>query len=184
MRSRITEAALPLTAHWPGDQNDHADTASRSTSNFHSGPNRGESCVDDCTFLTLFRSTFYLPQEASWQLQKVPEHQLSLLISTLRGRKLPMQQWTFRAASVTGKYGQPTVPTTDTGTHSYATSEQQSDFKCSWASLPDAVRAFGVEGAKFEPIQLQSRFGTSARPTSWLDIPTQENPNEEAQTCT
>jgi hypothetical protein len=61
MRSRTTEAALPLTTHWPGDQNHHADTASRSTSKFHSGPNRGESCIDDCSFLTLFRLTFYLP---------------------------------------------------------------------------------------------------------------------------
>jgi hypothetical protein len=64
MRSRTTESALPLTAHWPGDQNDHAGTASRSTSKLHSGPNQGEPCVKDCTFLTLFRSTFYSPQEA------------------------------------------------------------------------------------------------------------------------
>jgi hypothetical protein len=46
----------------------------------------------DCSFPTLFRSTFYLPQKASWQMQQVPEHQLSLLISTLRGQKFPMQQ--------------------------------------------------------------------------------------------
>jgi hypothetical protein len=184
MRSRTTEAALPLTTHWPGDQNHHADTASRSTSKFHSGPHRGEPCVDDCSFLTLFRSTFYLPQEASWQLQRVPEHQLSLLISTLRGQKLPMQQWMFSPANATGKSGQPTAPTTATPTHSSGTSQQPSDFKCSWDSLPDAVRAFGVEGAKSEPIQLQPRFDTSARPTSWLDIPTHANPNAEARTCT
>jgi hypothetical protein len=184
IRSRTTEAALPLTTHWPGDQNHHADTASRSTSKFHSGPNRGESCVTDCSFLTLFRSTFYLPQKASWQLQLVPEHQLSLLISTLRGQKLPMQQWMFNPANATGKSGRPTAPTTDTATPSSRTSKQQSDFKCSWDSLPAAVQAFGFEGAKSEPIQLQSRFGTSARPTSWLDIPTHANPKGEARTCT
>ncbi len=184
MRSRTTKAALPLTTHWPGDQNHHADTASRSTSKFHSGPHRGEPCVDDCSFLTLFRSTFYLQQEASWQLQGLPEHQLSLLISTLRGQKLPMQQWMFSPANATGKSGQPTAPTTPTPTHSPGNSQPPTAFQCSSHSLPDAVRAFGVEGAKSEPIQLQPRFDTSARPTSWLDIPTHANPNAEARTCT
>jgi hypothetical protein len=184
IRSRTTEAALPLTTHWPGAQNHHADTAYQSTSKFHSGPNRGESCADDCSFLTLFRSTFYLPQKASWQLQRVPEHQLSLLISTLRGQKLPMQQWMFNPANATGKSGQPTAPTSDTATHSSRTSKQQSGFKCSWESLPTAVQAFGVEAAKSEPIQLQSRFGTSAGPTSWLDIPAHASPDGEVWTCT
>ena len=184
MRSRATEAALPLTAHWPGDQNDHADTASRSTSNFHSGPNRGEFCVDDCTFLTLFRSTFYLTQEASWQLQRMPEHQRSLLILTLRGQKLPMQQWTFKPASATGKSGPPTAPITATATLSSATSKQPSDFKCSWGLLPAAVRAFGVEGTKSEPTRLHSRFGTSARPLNWQDILTHGNPKVVAPICT
>jgi hypothetical protein len=55
---RTTEVSLPLTTYWPGDQNHHADTASRSTSRFHSGPHRGEPCDDDCMFLTLFCSTF------------------------------------------------------------------------------------------------------------------------------
>ncbi len=41
-----------------------------------------------------------------------------------------------------------------------------------WASLPDAVRAFGEGDAKSEPTQLRSRFGTSPRPTNWQDIPT------------
>jgi hypothetical protein len=184
MRSRATEAALPLTTHWPGNKNDHADTASRSTSKFQSGPHKGEPCENDCTFLTLFRSTFYLPQKASWQLRKVPAPQLSLLISTLRGQRLPMQQWMFKPASAIGESGSPTVPTTATTTPFCKTIKQPNDFKCSWASLPDAVRAFGAEGAKSEPTQLLSRFGTSARPTSWLDIPTPASQSAVAPTCT
>jgi hypothetical protein len=175
MQSRTIEAALPLTADWPGDRNDHADTASRSTSKFHSGPDRGGSCVKDCTFLTLFPSTLYLPQEASWRLQQVPEHQLSLLlIWTLCGQRLPMQQWMVKLASATGKSGPPTASTTATATHSFATSKKQSDFKCSWASLPAALWAFGVEGAKFKPIQLRLDWAhRSDLRVGWISRPTQ-----------
>jgi hypothetical protein len=116
MRNRVTEAALPVIDHWPGDKNDHADTASRSSSNFHSGPHRGEPCKNDAVFLTLFQSTFFLPQNASWQLRQLPEPQLSLLILTLRGQKLPLQRWMFPPALETGAYGPPTVPTTATAT--------------------------------------------------------------------
>jgi hypothetical protein len=184
MRSRTTEAALPLTTHWPGDQNNHADTASRSTSKFESGPHKGEPCDDDCVFLTLFCSTFYLPQKALWQLRQVPPPQLSLLISTLRGQTLPMQQWMFKPANETGGSGPHTVPTMDTVTRSFKPCQPPDAFKSSWASLPAAVRAFGVEGTRSEPTRLQSRFGTSARPMNWQDTLTHENRNEVAPTCT
>jgi hypothetical protein len=92
MRNRITQDALPKNNHRPGDKNDHANTASRSNSTYHSGPHKGKPCDNDAVFLTLFQSTFYLPQDASWQLRRLPEPQLSLLISTLRGQKLPLQQ--------------------------------------------------------------------------------------------
>jgi hypothetical protein len=175
MRNRTTEAALPVTDHWPGDKNDHADTASRSSSTFHSGPHRGEPCENDAVFLTLFQSTFYLPQNASWQLRRLPEPQLSLLMSTLRGQKLPLQQWTFPPALETGASGPPTVPTTATSTPSSKAMTRLNDYKSSWASLPDAVRAFGEGDAKSEPTQLRPRFGTSPRPTNWQDIPTRAN---------
>ncbi len=163
---RTTEVSLPLTTYWPGDQNHHADTASRSTSRFHSGPHRGEPCDDDCMFLTLFCSTFYLPQEALWQLRKVPLPQLSLLTSTLCGQTLPLQQWMFKPANKIGRSGLPTVPTMATTTRSSKTYQQQDDSKSSWASLPAAVRAFGVKDTKSAPTRLQSRFGTSAKPSN------------------
>jgi hypothetical protein len=135
-------------------------------------------------FLTLFRSTFYLPQEALWQLRKVSLPQLSLLTSTLCGQTLPLQQWMFKPANEIGRSGLPTVPTMATTTRSSKTYQQQDDFKSSWASLPAAVRAFGVEGTKYGPTRLQSRFGTSARPLSWQDIPTPGNPKVAAPICT
>jgi hypothetical protein len=174
------EASLPLTTHWPGNQNHHADTASRSNSRFHSGPHRGEPCDDDCMFLT----TFYLPQEASWQLRKVPLPQLSLLTSTLRGQTLPMQQWMFKPANEIGRSGPPTVPITATMTHSFQTYQQGDDSKSSWASLPAAVRAFGAEDTKSAPTRLQSRFGTLAKPSNWQDTPTPGNQKEAAPICT
>jgi hypothetical protein len=74
-----------------GNQNYHANTASRSTSQFNSAPHRGEPCDKDCMFLTLFCSTIYLPQEELWQLRKVPLSQLLLLTSPLRGQTLTMK---------------------------------------------------------------------------------------------
>ncbi len=148
------------------------------------GCNYRHTSVKVVSDVTLFRSIFYLPQKASWQLRKVPAPQRSLLISTLRGQRLPRQQWMFKPASAIGESGPPTVPTTATTTPFCKTSKQPNDFKCYWASLPDAVRAFGAEGAKSEPTQLLSRFGTSARPTSWLDIPAHASPDGEVRTCT
>jgi hypothetical protein len=160
------------------------DTALRSTSRLHSGPHRGEPCDDNCMFLTLFCSTFYLPQEALWQLRKVPLSQLSLLTSALRWQTLPMQQWMFKPANEIGRSGPPTVPITATMPHSSKTYQQQDDSKSSWASLPAAVWAFGVKDTKSAPTRLQSWFGTSANPSNWQDTPTPGNLKEAAPICT
>jgi hypothetical protein len=135
-------------------------------------------------FLTLFRSTFCLPKEASWQLRKVPLPQLLLLTSTLRGQTLTLQQWMFQRANEFGRSGLPTVPIMATTIRSSKTYQQQDNFKSSWASLPAAVRAFGVEDTKSELTRLQSRFGTSARPLNWQDIPAPGSPKVSAPICT
>jgi hypothetical protein len=39
-------------------------------------------------------------------------------------------------------------------------------------------------GSQIKADTVASQLGTSARPTSWLDIPTHTNPDEAAPTCT
>jgi hypothetical protein len=77
-----------------------------------------------------------------------------------------------------------TVPIRATTTHSSKAYQQREDSKSSWALLPAAVRAFGVEGTKSAPTRLQSWFGTSAKPSNWQDTPTHGNPKEAAPICT
>jgi hypothetical protein len=65
-----------------GKDNDMADVASRS---FH--------IACDTSFLTFFTNRFPLPQYQSWQLvHLMPTHTL-LVISTLDGKRFPLQQW-------------------------------------------------------------------------------------------
>jgi hypothetical protein len=93
MRQPTTKSALPTVAHCAGTLNLLADTASQSFTKFHHGNARGTPSQCDSNFLTSFKSVFPLSdfkQMPSWQLATLMSEMSSLVISTLRGQKLPM----------------------------------------------------------------------------------------------
>jgi hypothetical protein len=82
---RATRAGPLTVASIAGKSNDMADVASRSYNT--------AAIVPDSPFLTHFNSLFPLPQKLSWQLVHLTPEMTSLVISTLGGKRLPLQQW-------------------------------------------------------------------------------------------
>ena len=101
----------------------------------------------------MFNSAFPLPQQISWVLQPIPQAPLSQLISTLGGERLPLQQWTYPPASVTGGYGPPTAVTKATLTPFSRHVTPSSAAPSWWALLPDTVQASLAEATKSVAIQ-------------------------------
>jgi hypothetical protein len=138
MRQRTSRSALPSVAHYAGLQNILADTASRSFRSFHYGNARGCPSESDASFLTSFNQTFSLSalsQMNSWQLVQLKSEQSSLVISTLRGQKLPMPQWMEpqeRPTGATGALGARALASTPSS--ELSPSRNKPTF--SWLSLP------------------------------------------------
>jgi hypothetical protein len=80
MQARTLESQVPTVPHWAGKNNRPADAASRSFN-----PKDPHFSPDDTNFLTLFASSFPLPQDGCWLLRHVPPTPLSKLILTLGG---------------------------------------------------------------------------------------------------
>jgi hypothetical protein len=135
MRLRTLEAPLPQVAHWPGDNNEPADIASRSFD-----PTNRYFRPSDPEFLTLF-SSLHPTQIGSWRLVSVDPGLRSKVISTVLGARLPLQQWTGRPASETGPSGSSTRPIMANPTPSCPAPPMPTASKCWSASLPATVRA-------------------------------------------
>jgi hypothetical protein len=129
MRARTLESQVPMVPHWAGKNNHPADAASRSfdTKNPHFS-------MHDTNFLTLFHSSFPLPQDVCWLLLPVPPTPLSKLISTLDGLRLPMQQWTYQPDCGTGTTGRHIVKTKVTPIPTCRTAAPSSAVPC-WSDL-------------------------------------------------
>jgi hypothetical protein len=141
MRQRTSRLALPSVAHYVGLQNILADTASHSFQSFHHGHARGCPSESDASFLTSFDQTFSLSalsQMNSWQLVQLKSEQSFLVISTLRGQKLPMPQWMEpqeRPTGATGALGARALASTPSS--ELSPSRNKPTF--SWLSLPESV---------------------------------------------
>jgi hypothetical protein len=97
MRQRLTRSAPPAVFHVAGVDNILADVASRPmqgvATHFHLFENNPSAmCPNE--FLTLFNSKYLLPQEQPWTSVQPHSDLWSSVISTLRGQKLPLRQWT------------------------------------------------------------------------------------------
>jgi hypothetical protein len=141
MRQRTTRSALPTVAHYAGSRNLLADTASRSFVKFHYGNQRGTPSQCDTQFLTSFNSVFPLSdfhQMPSWQLVTLTSEMSSLVISTLRGQRLPMPRWTAQPAPPAGAIG-PLGARASTSTTSSSELRENNKPTCSWLSLPESV---------------------------------------------
>lgn len=136
MRARTLQCQVPQVPHWAGIHNIPADIASRSFD-----PSNAAYSPADTNFLHIFNSSFPLPQKLSWKLHEVPQAPLSKLISTLRGERLEMQQWTYPLGSKTGSSGPPTATTMATQTLIWPTLPATPERTCWWHSLPASVQA-------------------------------------------
>jgi hypothetical protein len=118
MRQRLTRSAPPAVFHVAGIDNILADVASRPikgvASCFHLLEKHPNSiCPNE--FLTLFNSKYVLPQEQPWTSVQPHSDLWSSVISTLRGQKLPLRQWTTQLDQRHGGTG-PDIPKNVTST--------------------------------------------------------------------
>jgi hypothetical protein len=174
MRQRTSRSALPTVAHYAGSRNVLADTASRSFRRFHHGSARGLPSQTDDEFLTSFNQTFplsALSQMNSWQLVHLESEWSSLVISTLRGQKLPMPQWTEPRARHTGETGAHGAPGLASTTSS-PTSPSRSKPTFSWLSLPESVLELLVTADKLDVKPSPRPCAMSPKPLFWPTMTT------------
>jgi hypothetical protein len=176
MRQRTTRAALPTVAHYAGSCNIPADTASRSFSQFHHGCERGRPSDSDDQFLTSFNTVFSLSlfsEMRSWRLVPVPSELSSLVISTLRGQRSPMQRWTQPPAPVIGNTGVDGA-LASTLTSSSPAPPSTGEYMHSWLSLPKSVLELLVKADKSDVNPLPQPCAMSPKPLFWPGTPTLE----------
>ncbi len=176
MRQRTTGAALPTVTHYAGARNIPADTASRSFSRFHHGCDKGHPSTLDSQFLTSFNTVFslsLLSKMQSWQLVPPASELSSLVISTLRGQKLPMQRWTQKPEPPTGGIGAHGARASGS-TNSSSTSPRPSKPTFSWLSLPESVLALLVTADKSVVSPSRQPCAMSPKRLFWPVTPTLE----------
>jgi hypothetical protein len=135
MRAQTLETQVPVVPHWQGINNKPADIASRSFD-----PKNSCYSPNDTNFVKFSNSNNPLPQNCSWLLHEVPPGPLSKLISTLRGGRLGLRQWTYPLASATGGSGASTAPTMATRTLTWPASPSTPDPRLWWLSLLESVQ--------------------------------------------
>jgi hypothetical protein len=116
-------SAGPLTvASIAGKKNDMANVASRSFNT--------DALVSDASFLTHFNTRFPLPYNLSWKLLVFLRPVMSLLvILTLAGKRLPLQQWMTSCKHKTGIDGLNSART-HAATHTSSTLTNPSNSNC------------------------------------------------------
>jgi hypothetical protein len=106
MRQRYNQSGQTNVAHVAGDANPMADVASRIF-------NTEFADFDDSQFALHFQTRIPLPQTQSWTVVTPPAEMTSAVITTLLGKRLPMQHWTMTTALPSGEIGPPIQPAAD-----------------------------------------------------------------------
>jgi hypothetical protein len=153
MRQRLTRSAPPAEFQIAGVQNTMADVASQAVKGvatpFHL-LDQSPSAMCPETFLTLFNSTYPLPQTLPWTNVQPPSALWSNVILMLRGQRLPLRQWTITLEPSRGKIG-PTTPESVTSTPGCATIPSPPNKPISWPLPP---------GFALESLAMRSRLDT------------------------
>ena len=172
MRQRATQSAPPFVASIPGRLNGLADTASRIEKTLH--PHKSPltfTPVSMPELLTLFNSRYPLSQGKCWQGVTIPPEQVSLVISTLRGIRLPLQRWMVQPDNDHGLTGPPFVfrCASTLGSEPFP---HYSNSLTSWllANESDADTFAPTGASNTNP--LKRLYGTFAKRTCWLDSQT------------
>ena len=159
--------AGPLTiGSIAGKDNDMADIASRSF-----------DIQCDRAFLTHFTSRFPLPQQQSWTLARLTPERISLVTSTLDGRRLPLQQWMTACKPKTGTRGSSSAAM-PAETHTSLTPPNLSSNNFSSVSLLGSGVATSAEERRCKLKLLKQRSATWRKPSCWLDTQTPVGPTD------
>ena len=181
LRQRLNKTALPMIDFIAGLDNIWADEASRIAARIKLRPGSNLPSVSrvapitDPEFLTHFNSKFPLPQNLSWRLAHPTPAMLSNVISTLRGQRLPMQQWMTKPESTVGTPGCNTWPSGDKH-RTCPTCPNTTSRKSSWPSAPGFALDSSGKSGKLEPNLSRKPCVTWHRPLYWLDLPTPDAP--------
>jgi hypothetical protein len=150
-----------------GKQNDMADVASQSFNN--------AALLPDIPFLTHFNTRFPLPQALSWKLVPLTPAMSSLVISTLGGKRLPLQLWMTNCKPRIGTAGSSSAPT-HAVTHTSSTLTNPSNSNCLLPSLHGSGEATTGADVKSKLKHPKQRSVTWRKPSSWLATPTLADP--------
>jgi hypothetical protein len=178
MRQRETQETLPEVLSVKGTLNTLADVASRRVvvtstpqRSFMNQPSTGADDSRDNLFLTLFNSRFPLLQHSSWKFVNPGPEMLSKVISTLRGKRLTMRQWTTLPGMRAGRGGLATrlcVASNPT----WNTARERSGSRFSWLLPPGLELDFSETRSRLDPKLLRKPYVTWRKPSCWLDSTT------------
>jgi hypothetical protein len=184
MRQRVTRSAPPTVYHVAGINNILADVASRPikglASHFHL-MEQSPLCPE--TFLTFFNSAYPLPQKQPWHSVQPNSGLWSNVISTLRGQRLDLRQWTGKLAESPGPTG-PSTPNSVGLTPGCATSTKLSGKRTSLPLPPGFELESTGERSKLASSLWKRPSVTWRKPSFWLGTTTHGEPTGEKNlTC-
>jgi hypothetical protein len=174
MRQRCNRSAPPAVYHVAGVTNTLADVASRPlagvAAHFHL---LSSSPTDMCpqTFLTLFDSMYPLPQKRPWNNVQPPSGLWYNVISTLRGQRLALRQWTMPLDLPLGPTG-PTIPHKPASTRTSDICHEPSNKPISSHLPPGFVLGSSGMQSKLEPSLWKKPSVTWHKPLFWPDSTT------------
>ena len=167
MRARSREMCLPEALSVEGEANEMADVASRSF-NVASG-----YLYTDAQLLTHFEQHFPLPQNRSWRVVTLSTEDVSKVISTLRGQRLTMAQWTSRGAKSTGNIGNSSPKSSGACLPTLMAAPSRSGQQSSQPLLSGSGKESTAAATELLCSLLTERSASLGRPSSWLEGMTQ-----------
>jgi len=155
--------ASPLTTlHIAGDTNKMADFASRSLQEFPN-PNM---------FLTEFTKRFHLPQDASWNLFRLPNATVGRVFATLLTKTPRLESWHRLAqrGSVIGGIGKTSFPAVSI--HTFKTWIENNKLPSYSFLLDGSGKVQPAEDDRSRLVASRQPSAPSERPSNWLGLTT------------
>ncbi len=177
MRQRTTRAAPPAVFHVAGTDNTLADVASRRFTALvrHQAFANCVAKTPTHELLTIFNSSFPLPQSRSWTTAQPNSALLSSVISTLRGQRLGLQPWMTRPDKRPGQAG-PAMHGKPASIPTCGTSRTPASNNPSLPLPPGCELASSGTAVKLATRRWKRRCVTYRKPSFWLATPTHDGP--------
>jgi hypothetical protein len=169
MRQRTLQSVPPNVGSIAGVDNKLADVASRAIPSLLDCDNPPHSHnMPTPAFIAFFNHKFPLPQHKSWTPARPSSEMLSNVISTLRGRRLPLQKWTSQPEPLHGKIGG-NLPPRSAVTPTYELSQSHSSSRPSWAlPLGLELESSGTKSKLADRASIPNSVSWR-KPSFWLD---------------